>query len=86
MVFYAFKLLIDEGYLSNTTEGIFTSFISFKTNIAEIDQFILKNKQYEQLVNMIMRSYHFSLNQKTTISESLIAKRLNNSVELYIVN
>ena len=30
---------------------------------------------------MIMRSYHFSLNQKTTISESLIAKRLNNSVE-----
>ena len=81
VVFYAFKVLIDEGYLSNTTEGVFTSFISFNANIVEIDQFILKNQQYEQLINMIMRSYHFSLNQKTTISERLMAKRLNTSIE-----
>ena len=81
VVFYAFKLLIDEGYLCNTTEGVFTSFISFNANIVEIDQFILKNQQYEQLMNMIMRSYHFSLNQKTTISERLMAKRLSTSIE-----
>tara|TARA_Y100000813_G_scaffold116419_1_gene83397 strand:- start:1837 stop:3741 length:1905 start_codon:yes stop_codon:yes gene_type:complete len=81
VVFYAFKLLIDEGYLSNTTEGVFTSFISFNANIVEINQFTLKNQQYEQLINMIMRSYHFSLNQKTTISERLMAKRLNTSIE-----
>ena len=29
-----------------------------------------------------MRSYHFSLNQKTTISERLMAKRLNTRIEI----
>ena len=62
-VYYCFKQLSENGYLSEIQEGN-SSYLIFKSELIEIDRFIEKYHQHKKVIHYVMRSYPFLLVRK----------------------
>ena len=82
-VFYCFKQLSKNGYLSEIQEGN-SSYLVFKSELIEIDRFIEKHYQHKKVIHYVMRSYPFSIGKEIKISERMIASRSEMDIEKVI--
>ncbi len=83
IVHFSFKQLIETGYLSEIQEGN-SSYLTFKTELFDIEQFILKYHQHKDVIYTILRSNPFSVGKKISISERMIASRSNVDIKKVI--
>ena len=82
-VYYCFKQLSENGYLSEIQEGN-SSYLIFKSELIEIDRFIEKYHQHKKVIHYVMRSYPFSIGKEIKISERMIASRSEMDMEKVI--
>ena len=82
-VYYCFKQLSENGYLSEIQEGN-SSYLIFKSDLIEIDRFIEKYHQHKKVIHYVMRSYPFSIGKEIKISERMIASRSEMDMEKVI--
>lgn len=82
-VFYCFKQLSENGYLSEIQEGN-SSYLIFKSDLIEIDRFTEKYHQHKKVIHYVMRSYPFSIGKEIKISERMIASRSEMDIEKVI--
>ena len=82
-VYYCFKQLTENGYLSEIQEGN-SSYLIFKSELIEIDRFIEKYHQHKKVIHYVMRSYPFSIGKEIKISERMIASRSKMEIEKVI--
>ena len=82
-VYYCFKQLYQNGYLSEIQEGN-SSYLVFKSELVEIDRFIEKYNQHKKVIHYVMRSYPFSIGKEIKISERMIASRSEMDIEKVI--
>ena len=82
-VYYCFKQLYENGYLSEIQEGN-SSYLVFKSELVEIDRFIEKYNQHKKVIHCVMRSYPFSIGKEIKISERMIASRSEMDIEKVI--
>ncbi len=82
-VYYCFKQLSENGYLSEIQEGN-SSYLIFKSELIEIDRFIEKYHQHKKVIHYVMRSYPFSIGKEIKISERMIASRSEMDIEKVI--
>ena len=82
-VYYCFKQLSENGYLSKIQEGN-SSYLIFKSELIEIDRFIEKYHQHKKVIHYVMRSYPFSIGKEIKISERMIASRSEMDMEKVI--
>ena len=82
-VYYCFKQLYENGYLSEIQEGN-SSYLVFKSELVEIDRFIEKYNQHKKVIHYVMRSYPFSIGKEIKISERMIASRSEMDIEKVI--
>ena len=82
-VYYCFKQLSENGYLSEIQEGN-SSYLIYKSDLIEIDRFIEKYHQHKKVIHYVMRSYPFSIGKEIKISERMIASRSEMDMEKVI--
>ena len=82
-IYYCFKQLSENGYLSEIQEGN-SSYLIFKSDLIEIDRFIEKYHQHKKVIHYVMRSYPFSIGKEIKISERMIASRSEMDMEKVI--
>ena len=82
-IYYCFKQLSENGYLSEIQEGN-SSYLIFKSDLIEIDRFIEKYHQHKKVIQYVMRSYPFSIGKEIKISERMIASRSEMDMEKVI--
>lgn len=74
--FYCIKYLLNQGYLSQVNDYQY-SMVGIKMPIARLNQFVNSYKKFEEIIDVLIRSYSL-INEKTVrISENIISKRLN---------
>ena len=82
-VYYCFKQLSENGYISEIQEGN-SSYLIYKSDLIEIDRFIEKYHQHKKVIHYVMRSYPFSIGKEIKISERMIASRSEMDMEKVI--
>ena len=82
-VYYCFKQLSENGYISEIQEGS-SSYLVYKSDLIEIDRFIEKYHQHKKVIHYVMRSYPFSIGKEIKISERMIASRSEMDMEKVI--
>jgi ATP-dependent DNA helicase RecQ len=75
--YHILQLLIKDGYLIENNSTNYFSKIKFNCSIPSLNHFLNKYPSFETLVDMLMRSYAEIFKEEITISETLIAQRLN---------
>lgn len=75
--YYVFKQLIKDGFLKESDSGNYLSKIKFIATIPAINHFLNKYPRFERIVDTLMRSYGDILHQEISVSENVLAHRLN---------
>ena len=75
--YHVFRQLIKEGHLLETNKSNYLSKVQFISNIPIINQFLEKYPRFERIIDILMRSYADIIHNSVTVSENLLASRLN---------
>ena len=78
------KYLINEGYIQQTNDYQF-SMASIIMPISRLNQFLNNYKNFEKIIDVLIRSYSSIHQQMVRISEDVISKRLNIKKEETII-
>ena len=78
------KYLINEGYIQQTNDYQF-SMVHITMPIARLNQFLNSYKNFEKIIDVLIRSYSNINEQMVRISEAVISKRLNIKKEETII-
>ncbi len=82
--FYCIKYLLNQGYLSQVNDYQY-SMVGIKMPIARLNQFVNSYKKFEEIIDVLIRSYSSIHQQMVRISEDVISKRLNIKKEETII-
>tara|TARA_Y100000589_G_C27193729_1_gene645829 strand:- start:2942 stop:4834 length:1893 start_codon:yes stop_codon:yes gene_type:complete len=77
VTFNCFKQLINQGHLSNNNLDKFFSKIQIICNIETLNNFLEKHEKYIKIIDVLIRSYSGIFENKSTISEKILASRTN---------
>ena len=74
--FQSIKYLINEGYIQQTNDYQY-SMVQITMPIHRLNQFLNSYKNFEEIIDVLIRSYSNINEQMVRISETVISKRLN---------
>ncbi len=75
-IYYAFKMLIRENYLTERKNINHNSKIKFNCDTENINYFLEKNSDFEKIIDLLIRSYDDIWNNYISVNETIIAERL----------
>ncbi len=80
-VFHSFRLIELSGYVTISNSRLKTSELKVELSKKELILFIEKHKDFESIINVLIRSYSGVLEKLVSINELTIAKRINKNKE-----
>lgn len=80
-VFHSFRLIELSGYVTISNSRLKTSELKVELSKKELIKFIKKHKDYEAIINVLIRSYSGVIEKLVSINELTIAKRINKNKE-----
>ena len=79
--FHAFRLIELSGYITISNSKLNSSELKIDLSKRELILFIDKNNNYEDIVNVLIRSYSSIMDNYVAINELLLAKRINKNIK-----
>ena len=80
-VFHSFRLIELSGYVTISNSKLNTSELKVELSKKELIEFIEKYKDFEAIINVLIRSYSGVTDKLVSINELTIAKRINKNKE-----
>jgi ATP-dependent DNA helicase RecQ len=80
-VFHAFRLIELSGYITISNSKLNSSELKIELSKRDLVQFIEKNNNYKDIVNVLIRSYSSIMDNYVSINELLLTKRINKNIK-----